>query len=502
MTRGTDVPVTLAQLCASLPGVLRPWIPVEAPEASLDAVHISELVDPTPFLHGQELLLTTGLTLPGTGAGMRAYVSRLRECGIAAVALGLGPVHRMVPSVLERACERQGLPLLVVPVEASFQQVTRTFWSLIGAAQERSLHAALDSHRRLVVAATADEPVPALLGVLGQAIDGQIVVTDQHGAIVRRWPDTVEPSPELIEALRRQRSIGHRSVATFPVGERIGSVHPITAGSEVVGHLHTVSAQPLAPHNRGLLLATMAMLGLDAHHRRRGLSVDRKLRAAVAHLLDRGHVEAAASMVAATPVEAPPTQVRVVVVRGGPGKGRTALVAVAESSDNRGWWGDCSEYTAWALLHPGHYAADPKRLHRVLSRVGPEAVAATGPLVGLEDIHAMRTRLEAIALGLSPGTVRTCLGSEGAPFVTEDWARGVLRPLTGRPDLVAAVAAFLGQRGNWERAARELGVHRNSVRSRLAQAERLLGGDLTDPDLAAQTWIALRASGLDAVGAE
>ena len=59
-------------------------------------------------------------------------------------------------------------------------------------------------------------------------------------------------------------------------------------------------------------------------------------------------------------------------------------------------------------------------------------------------------------------------------------------------DLLDTVVSYLRHRGHWENAARELGLHRNSVRHRLGIAESLLGVDLNDPDVSAPLWLALR----------
>ena len=64
-----------------------------AGEAGLDRpvrwVHISELEDPTPWLSGGELLLTTGLPL-GDARQQRAYLERLAEHGLAGLGFGAG----------------------------------------------------------------------------------------------------------------------------------------------------------------------------------------------------------------------------------------------------------------------------------------------------------------------------------------------------------------------------------------------------------------------------
>ena len=62
-----------------------------AGEAGLDApvrwVHISELRDPTPWLSGGELLLTTGMQLD-TAKRQREFVGRLADHQLAGLGLG------------------------------------------------------------------------------------------------------------------------------------------------------------------------------------------------------------------------------------------------------------------------------------------------------------------------------------------------------------------------------------------------------------------------------
>jgi purine catabolism regulator len=73
-----------------------------------------------------------------------------------------------------------------------------------------------------------------------------------------------------------------------------------------------------------------------------------------------------------------------------------------------------------------------------------------------------------------------------------------LGPIVGysRADLVRSVVAYLRHRGRWEDAARDLGVHRNTLRHRIGTASRVMGADLDDPDVASRLWLALRSAGL------
>ena len=62
-------------------------------------------------------------------------------------------------------------------------------------------------------------------------------------------------------------------------------------------------------------------------------------------------------------------------------------------------------------------------------------------------------------------------------------ARSMLEPLSGRPgDLLATLTAYLDAESSLTETAAVLGVHRNTVATRMAKVQELLGVELTDPD--------------------
>jgi purine catabolism regulator len=68
----------------SVPGLaLRLLAGGDAADRPVRWVHSSELEDPTPWLKGGELLLTTGAGVGSTPAKQRAYVHRLADAGLA-----------------------------------------------------------------------------------------------------------------------------------------------------------------------------------------------------------------------------------------------------------------------------------------------------------------------------------------------------------------------------------------------------------------------------------
>ncbi len=94
-------------------------------------VHSTELADPTPWLKGGELLLTTGLQL-STPLAQRELVERLVEHDIAGLGFGTGFTHKRLPQTLVSAARKHGFPLFEVPYELPFIAVTeRAFAHLL-----------------------------------------------------------------------------------------------------------------------------------------------------------------------------------------------------------------------------------------------------------------------------------------------------------------------------------------------------------------------------------
>jgi purine catabolism regulator len=103
----------------------------EHAQASVRWVHSTELLDPTPWLRGGELLLTTGLQLQGAKL-QREFVQRLAEREIAGLGFGTGFVHRKLPAAVLNAARKLDFPLFEVPYELPFIAVTeRVFAQLL-----------------------------------------------------------------------------------------------------------------------------------------------------------------------------------------------------------------------------------------------------------------------------------------------------------------------------------------------------------------------------------
>jgi PucR family transcriptional regulator, purine catabolism regulatory protein len=103
-----------------------------AAERHVRWVHSTELPDPTPWLKGGELLLSTGIQLTGPRL-QREFIARLADHEIAGLGFGTGLAHKRVPAAIVGAAQERGFPLFEVPYELPFIAITeRAFAHLLG----------------------------------------------------------------------------------------------------------------------------------------------------------------------------------------------------------------------------------------------------------------------------------------------------------------------------------------------------------------------------------
>nr|WP_307818989.1 PucR family transcriptional regulator ligand-binding domain-containing protein [Streptomyces sabulosicollis] len=104
---------------------------------SVSWAHVSELDDPTPWLLGSEMIMTTGIAMPRSAAGQRAYLERLDDAGVAALAvsaqLRMPPLRR----AFFDAAEERGMPVLEIPLAVPFMAVAQ---EVAAAVQEDARH--------------------------------------------------------------------------------------------------------------------------------------------------------------------------------------------------------------------------------------------------------------------------------------------------------------------------------------------------------------------------
>src|SRR5205823_5465325 len=176
-------------------------------EAGLDLpvrwVHISELRDPTPWLSGGEVLLTTGMQLVDEER-QRELVGRLADHQLAALGFGTGFGHPTVPAaVIEAATERQ-FPVFEVPYELPFIAITEAAFTQLVNEQYAVLRRALAAQERLERIVLSERGLDALVGALSTLIGAAVLVFDSRGEPLQQHAFRRSVGPGALDGLRAE----------------------------------------------------------------------------------------------------------------------------------------------------------------------------------------------------------------------------------------------------------------------------------------------------------
>ena len=475
----------------------------EAIDAPIRWVAVSELEDPTPYLDGGELLLTTGLRL-GDGE-WQPFVKRLARAGASGLGLGVGLTHERTPATLVAAADSVGLPLIEVPEPTPFIAVSRSVSDLLAAAEYEAVTRTVENQRDLTRAALAPEGAAAVVARLSGVLKADLVLLDASGRLLHAAPrdaaDWIESLEPEIEAMRRR---GPRSSAAIEVDGRHVVIQPLAPAGRIRGFLavgrdEVFGTADLALINVGVALVSLAMersIGTD--------TARRQLRSALLVLLADGIAPERLPVAGVGWDELLSGPVRVLVADG-PDAELVALIEQVEDSDpSEGWRGAALHDDRVIVLQPAAAPVAPPSLPGA-SKVA-WGISDVVPVAALGDGLRQATRALAAA---GAGGVRSFgdLARDGlVGLVDEEAGRGFADALLGplesreRGDLVASVRAWLAHHGQWDAAATTLGVHRHTLRYRMKRVEELLDRSLDDPDLRAELWVALAVRDRDAGG--
>lgn len=470
--------ITLARLVAAAQRDLVPYWPIPLPRVELTGVHVSELEDPTVFLYGGELLLTVGLQLEGLDGPSRAeasgnYVRRLVDGGVAALGLGLGSGHAMVPDELRAACVEANLPLLTVPRESPFLAVSRAYWELVREGGEAELTALLGLQVALTRAAAREDAEPEIVRELSRALGTWVAYLPEGDGTPSSADSGGELPPGLVAELAgettnlrtaRQGATGNIQLASGATA----ALYPVSDGPAASGYLVLGRSGQLAAAERHLFLTASTLLAARAAGQRRAATERRRAKGMLTALVLEGHDDAARLL--ATTMDADPLP-------------ETAFLAVLATPE---------ELTAQSPPD-GLVLERPGAIFVLQAASGPRpklpenARGAWGGPMPVRRLHEIASQVAEVAASAPPGQLIRV--GHGLDLPADEW---VDKLNAHHGHLLETVRAYLAHRGQWEAAGRDLGVHRNSVRYRIGQASELLGVDLDDPDVAAQLWLALR----------
>ena len=486
-------------------------------------VHATELPDPTPWLSGGELILTTGMQLDKPEA-QRKLVDRLASHHVAGLGFGTGFDHDTIPDALLEEARAQSFPVFEVPYALPFIAITEKAFASLVNEQYEVLQRSIAVHRRLERLLLEERGLDELVRAIAATLGGAVVVLDPRGKVLASRAFQRELSEEAVEAIRvelvdRARARG-KAAPFVPDHPELGAralVLPVLTGSRGGPQAWLAAALDgggLGDAERLTLEQSVTVVALELMRQRAMRDTERRLAGdvlaeALAGELDDTELTArlrpfgvgsrSAVLVYAL---ADPRAAEADLDRAIAAAGHGALVAscqgllcaVVDATDL-----DPVDLAGQARETLAERHADPRA---AASRVAPSTALR-------RSFHEARCALEAAAL--SPPNDDPAahvasyrdLGSFQLLLSLQDdealrlFCDSVLGPLENGggdygDELLRSLEVFIEQNGQWERAARELFCHRHTLRYRIRRIEELTGRDLTSARDRIEFWLALR----------
>jgi purine catabolism regulator len=494
----------------------------QAAEAPVRWVHISELEDPTPWLSGGELMLTTGIPL-GSAAKQRAFVGLLADHNLSGLGFGTGFTHDSLPKALLEEAEKRDFPLFEVPYSTPFIAITEKAFARLVNEQYEVLQRGIAVQRRLERLVLEERGLEEIVATIASAVGGTVAILGGRGERLAGRGFRRELSSEAISTIReealRHTADGHPFVPSHPAVAGRALAHPVISpggGPPQAWVVIVRDSGGLGDFERLILQQAVAVVALELMRRRVARETERRLAGDVLAGALGGRLE--------------PSELRRRLEPFGIGDEAAVLVfdlddpAAAEATLERALAADacpavvaphasgrrellCAVVDA-ADRDPVDLAADARKA--LIKDRGAVRAAASRPAPPenlRHSFHEARCALEATAIdnGSAPEVASwrdlgafTLLLSIQDDDALKLYCDSVLGPIEGGDEeyggeLLRSLEAFIEQNGQWEKAARQVYCHRHTLRYRMRKVEELTGRDLSRAHDRIEFWLAIRA---------
>lgn len=485
---------SVAEILA-LPSLALDPVTIPRPEARARWVTMSELTDPSPFLEGGEIVLTTGLVERDTQQ-WRHFVDLLLETGVVALGFGVGLSHPDVPRGLREAAIELSLNLFSVPRPVPFIAVSRAVADLLWASEREADRQSLQHQQELTSAAIGGPD--DLVATLSRILDGPAALCSPEGTVIAGALST-DRLERALPHIERMSLVGIRAASTDILRGSHLWVQPVGSGSHAEAYL-VVESESAGAAQRVAVTTTVALLALDRERARAEVEANRRIRAGALSLALRSDLEAATLLLSGTSQSStiPAARARVIRARGGADEVEQALGRLERSSAEleSPLVAIAAEQLVAILTH------SDDQLDAFLRTIGPleVGVGPTRPLAAIDHSDDGARQALAAASSARPVVIWSELARSGVDGLLDasalqSFAESLLDAVLARQDageLLEALRAFLTHNGHMGPASGALGVHRNTLRHRLRTAESLLGRSIHDPQFRADLWVALK----------
>jgi purine catabolism regulator len=441
-------------------------------------LHVSELADPTPWLEGGELLLTTGLGVGDLASSQRAYLRRLADHRLAGLCFGLGFGFADVPPALVEEANRRGFPVIAVPYETPFIALTKAAFSHLANEELERVTQALAVQERLAEAVLEGRGVQALLAILCERLRCSLALVDE--------------SRRVVGERHAGRRLSFDRALELPV-----VAHGETAVLRVARERGTLSE-----YDRLVLHHGQTALAFELSRRRAVSAAELRLAGDLLEDLEHDRLDErdVARRLAAFGLDPARRYAALLAEAEGRDSSERLRAAVARELDARGLaYLSAARRDRAAFLLEAAGEDDALALAEAVLEAEPEARIGVGRPSGgrglgrslLEARAALDARVGRIASYRDLGSLELLLGLPDAAL--EAFVDRVLGPVARSGPLVESLRALLDSGCRWSEAADRLGVHRHTLRYRMERLQEQTGRHPDRPSERMELWLAVKA---------
>mgnify|MGYP001954388101 CR=1 FL=1 len=401
--------------------------------------------------------------------------------------------------LFSRVDTQVGIPILGTPTVLPVSTIDKTRHqqykeNMTGAAKEVIVSEA--TYADLVVAAGTKHPISAILRCLSNSGADWSALLTAHGRVIETASTVVGvPSPAVLERTLKSLPLPFRTQC--PITNTDGThVIAVPVGAEGRATAILLVAFDQSPPGEMFRFVSSAalLLRLLLRDTRRSQIASRMVRDSIARLVFSGRFESANELAAEMGLAPPPTRPHVVCMRGLGKWDKDDLLDLFEGvmpPNNSQILAYDDEKELWLILSSGQFHVLVPELSDLIARDRSLCALLTEQVPITKLPHRWKHWAADIRRA-KPGQLVDRSSYRGE--TPSDWVAKLIHQ--AGQQVVEAVVEYLRSRGRWEPAAEALSLHRNTLRYRIAAAEKLLGLDFTDPTVASRLWLALREEGL------
>jgi purine catabolism regulator len=507
-------------------------------------VHIAEIPDPTQWLKGGELLLTTGYGLAGSRERMASGLKVLIDHNLSGLGIGTGFSFEEVPQDLIQIAEENNFPLFEIPYNIPFIAITEAVSSKIVNEQYSLLQRSLAVHEKLTKIVLEEKGLDAILSTLSALVGCSAVLFDFHGLVLCEASYRRKLPSGTVADLWGQISDRRASRQDFSVGiEGLSGgvqVYPVVASHRIGAFLAAVKDNgDFSDYDRIILHHVVTVTALELVKKKAVAETEKRLAGDFFDELVASDLyeEEIARRLAFFGLEPDAEHLLMLIDIDG-------FKAFLDGEREEAVVQDIKERLHWAvdeflarrstpfisasrsdsvvvLVQLGSDSAASimrmaQELHTTIGELLPEITVSMGlgrphrSLVDLrqsyyEATYAIKIRklkgdTNVLASFDDLGSYGLLLGLQDTLSleVFYDSVLGALREYDeeNTSDLVKSLAYFLEANGHWGDAAERLYVHRHTLRYRMKRVEEITGRSLESAQDRMEFWLALKAKEL------